>query len=219
MAERKSNAWWLLLLGVGGVALLGTSGNAFASSSPRPSLDPPKPPRPTVPPDILEASPPVYETDNRVALGRVITSEAAPHTLAERSAVAWACRNMARRRKLTIAQLVCSPCGKQAGWPRPFSSAQPAREADLRLAAVVLDSPQNLDVTDGATNCFMPDLLDQLHAAGRAKYSADEVRKRWTTSFKLERYGRVGRWELYGPQRTTRTAPASPAAATGARAP
>lgn len=192
------NGLWLLLLGVGGVALLAGTANA-SSSAPLPRD--PRQPLPRLP-----------ETDNRTALARVIRSEAGTQTLAERVAIAWVCRNHARARQLSVAQLVCAPCGKQAGWPRPFSSALLPRPQDLELADVVLAMAPSQDVTDGATHCFEPELADQLHAQGRGE-DASTIRARWTTSYGLERYGRVGGWELYGRQRAPRPAPAAPAAA------
>lgn len=201
MAEKNRNGLWLLLLGVGGVALLAGSASASASSSP---TGPGPRPRPL---------PPTPEVDDETALARVIRSEAGTQTLPEKVAVAWVCRNAARARKLTVAQLVCAPCGPQAGWPRPFSTAKPATEDDVRVAASVLAMAQDMDVTDGAINCFEPELADKLHAAGRSKDDANAIRARWTSSYGLQRYGRVGRWELYGKPRAPRPAPATPSTA------
>jgi len=201
----KRNGLWLLLLGVGGVALLASS-RASASSSP----PDPRRPRPPLPPPGPDATP---EVNDQTALARVIRSEAGTQTLPEKVAVAWVCRNAARARKVSVAQLVCAPCGRQAGWRRPFSTALPPTEDDLRVAATVLGMSQETDVTDGAINCFEPELADQLHAAGRAKDDANAIRARWTSSYGLERYGRVGRWELYGKPRAPRPAPAAPPAA------
>jgi len=210
MADRKRNGLWLLLLGVGGVALLASNTASASSSPPRPRPLGPRPPLPPPGPANLP------EVDDVTALARVIRSEAGTQTLAERVAVAWVCRNAARDRKLSIAQLVCSPCGKQAGWRRPFSTAQAPTDDDRRVAATVLGMSRELDPTDGAINCFEPQLADQLAAAGRAKDNADAIRARWTTQYGLERYGRVGNWELYGKPRRARPAPAAPAAAVSA---
>jgi hypothetical protein len=201
---KKRDGLWLLLLGVGGVALI--SGTASASSSPPPD---PRRPRPPLPPGS-EIAPQVTD---QTALARVIRSEAGTQTLPEKVAVAWVCRNAARDRQRSVAQLVCAPCGPQAGFRRPFSTAQAPTDDDLRVAATVLGMSQEMDVTDGAINCFEPDLQDRLHAAGRAKDDANAIRARWTSRYGLERYGRVGNWELYGRQRAPRPAPAAPAAA------
>jgi len=204
VANKRRNGLWLLLLGVGGVALL--SGTASASISPPPD---PRRPRPPLPPGP-EVAPQVTD---QTALARVIRSEAGTQTLPEKVAVAWVCRNAARDRKRSVAQLVCAPCGPQAGFRRPFSTAQAPTDDDLRVAATVLGMSQDMDVTDGAINCFEPDLQDKLHAAGRTKDDANAIRARWTSSYGLERYGRVGNWELYGKPRRARPAPAAPASA------
>lgn len=184
---RKRDGWPLLLLGLGGVVLLASAGTASAST--------------LAPPDPRRRSPRIPETDNRTALGRVIHSEAGTQTMAERVAIAWVARNNAARRGMSIAQLVCAPCGPQAGFPRPFSSRQPARETDLVVADAVLAAPASDDPTSGATNAFEPDAKDKAFAAGATKENADAIRVRWTGAYALERYGRVGRWELYGPRR------------------
>jgi hypothetical protein len=151
------------------------------------------------------------ETDDRTALARVIRSEAGTQTIPERVAVAWTCRNNARDRKVSVAKLVCAPCGKQAGYRRPFSTALPPRAQDLELADAVLAMPQEQDVTDGAIHCFEPALADKLHALGRGDNAAT-IRQRWTTSYGLERYGKIGHWELYGRPRRPRTpTPVAPA--------
>jgi hypothetical protein len=131
---KKRDAWPLLLLGLGGAVLLAGAGSASAE------------PMPASSPGRRRREPArVPETDNRTALARVIHSEAGTQTMAERVAVAWVARNAATRRGLTIAQLVCAPCGPQAGWPRPFSSRLPARETDLVVADAVLTAPTSED--------------------------------------------------------------------------
>jgi len=207
MANNKRKGLWLLLLGGRRIVQKKNNRTAPANNSPPHG---PQPPRPPLPPGRPETGP---EVDDQTALARVLRSEAGTQTLAEKVAIAWVCRNAARARKLSVAQLVCAPCGPQAGWRRPFSTAQAPTEDDLRVAATVLDMSQEMDVTDGAINCFEPELQDKLHAAGRTKDDANAIRARWTSSYGLERYGRVGAWELYGKPRRARPAPAAPAAA------
>lgn len=144
--------------------------------------------------------PALSELDDRTALARVIRSEAGSQTWAERAAVAWVVRNRARREGVGIAALVCTPrCGPQ-GRGRPFSSRRPPREEDQVLADAVLAAPRSSDPTGGATSAFEPELQDRLAWEGRPGHRpAAEVRARWLRHADV--YGRVGRWEFYGPKR------------------
>ena len=154
---------------------------------------------PTPAPELL----PTYEqVDERTALARVIRSEAGSHTPEERVAVAWVVRNRAKKRRVSIRRMVCWPrCGKQ-GSERPFSSRQAPRPEDLALADAVLGAAPESDPTRGAWDAFEPALQDKLVVAKHPGYTktAAEVRKDWLRGSDF--YGRVGRWELFGPKRT-----------------
>jgi hypothetical protein len=137
------------------------------------------------------------------ALARVITSEAASHTLAEKTAIAWAVRNAARKRHTSIAQMVCKggacgPCCKG----RPFSSARAGSARDRELAQKILSLPQSEDPTGGATAILEPALADKLVGTPRGreigqKRTSAEIHARWTRGgMRLLRT--VGRWELWG---------------------
>lgn len=145
--------------------------------------------------------PTLGSVDERTALARVIHSEAGQQSLAERVAVAWLAKNRARRRGVSVAELVCSPrCGKQ-GRRRPFSSRLPPRADDFAIADAVLAAAPADDPTGGATSGFEPTLQDRLVREGRPGYrrTAAQIRERWLASSDF--YGQIGRWELYGPQR------------------
>jgi hypothetical protein len=137
-----------------------------------------------------------------VALARILASEDARGTAAERVAIGWCARNRARKRGQTIEQMVCVPhCGPQSeagGKMRPFSSARPPREADLELAKSVLAAPAWADPTEGATSCLVPELQDRLVTEGRPGYTRTyaEVRERWMKGG-LKPIGRIGKWELW----------------------
>jgi hypothetical protein len=148
-----------------------------------------------------DVGPPLGTVDERTALARVIHSEAGHQSLAERVAVAWLAKNRARRRGVSVAELVCSPrCGKQ-GRGRPFSSRLPPRADDFALADAVLAAKTEDDPTGGATSGFEPVLQDRLVRERRPGYrrTAAQIRERWLSSSDF--YGQVGRWELYGPKR------------------
>src|SRR5207245_2471964 len=98
----------------------------------------------------------------------------------EQTAVAWAVRNRARRRHVSIAQLVCSPtCGPQ-GPTRPFSSAQAATAHARQLARYVLSQLQSADPTGGAWSFIEPELQDSQaisHPQTHRPYAM--IRERW----------------------------------------
>ena len=144
---------------------------------------------------------PLFIDDETEALARVIHSEAASHTVAERLAVAWVARNKARKRGITVAELVCQPCGRQGGKMangkrRTFSSARPkGRRAPAKAraqAAAVLAAPTWMDPTRGATTIFEPAEQNRLHKQGRVRFTAAQIRQRWGGV-----KGRVGRWEYF----------------------
>jgi len=122
-------------------------------------------------------------TDEVEALARVITSEAGSkrYTDDERRAIAWTVRNRARRRKTTIARMVCQPCGPCCKG-RPFSSARPATDATRRLAREVLAEPLERDPTNGARAFFEPVVQDRLVAERRPGYrfTSAELRAKWS---------------------------------------
>jgi hypothetical protein len=151
------------------------------------------------------AEPRESEIDDEEALARVIASEVGgralggqPYTLAEKVAVAWAVRNRARARRVSIAHLVCSPtCGPQRG--RTFSSARPATDETRDIARVVLEAQQLTDPTGGAYSFMEPDQIDRLYLDGAPGYThdADGVRAQWRADHQ-RRYGTVGHIELWG---------------------
>lgn len=137
-------------------------------------------------------------TDDEIeALARVITSEANRYSEAERIAIAWTVRNRARRRRTTIAQLVCNPCGHQ-GRERPFSSAQRATTDNIELARRVLAADESEDPTGGAVAFFEPRVQDRLVAEGRPGYrfTSAELRAKWQREGQEPR-GTVGAFEFF----------------------
>lgn len=145
------------------------------------------------------------EITDEGALARVIASEVGGHaldgnayTLAEKVAVAWAVRNRAHARRVSIAHLVCSPtCGPQ--FHRTFSSARPATAESRSIARVVLDAQQSADPTHGAHAFMEPDQVDRLYLDGARGYGTDAngIRARWRADH-LRQYGTVGHIELWG---------------------
>jgi hypothetical protein len=200
-----SRMGWLLLMGAGLGAVALSSHRARENArggEPRPGRSPSPLPPATTPPVGAAALPSgrrprADELTETEALARVITSEADGHTLAERAAVGWAVRNRARKRRTTIAKMVCTPeCGSCCDG-RPFSSARPAKDRDRELAAYILAAPDEMDPTGGASAILEPALQDRLAAAGTAGHRpSEDVRRRWAASG--QKYlGTVGRWELW----------------------
>jgi hypothetical protein len=145
-----------------------------------------------------EADPPLHIPDDVEALARVITSEVGRGPIVERVAIGWVARNRARKHGVGVARLVCQPCGKSSGNRRPFSSARPATLENRELAALILASPQGDDPTGGATSCFEPALQDRLHAAGKNGHGLDARGIRYCWLRRMDYYGSVGRWDLFG---------------------
>lgn len=141
----------------------------------------------------------IYIPDEAEALARVITSEAGSprYSDEERRRIAWTVRNRARRRGVTIARLVCSPCGPQ-GKARPFASSQGATLASLKLAREVLAAPASADPTGGALAFFEPRVQDALVAQGRPGYrfSSADLRQRWQHDGQQPK-GAVGAFEFW----------------------
>lgn len=136
------------------------------------------------------------DLDDTEALARVIASEVGSHSLKEQVAVAWAVRNRARARSVSIAELVCSPrCGPQRG--RPFSSARPASDETRQVAAAVLQADRAQDPTRGALAFFEPVLMDKLFLDGSVNFNSDQLRAKWRAD-RLRKVGSVGRIELWG---------------------
>lgn len=115
------------------------------------------------------------------ALARVITSEANGYSERERTAIAWAVRNRARKRGVSIAQLVCTPQCGPCCQGRPFSSARGATDENRALARRVLAAPQWEDPSHGATAFFEPRVQDRLVAQSHAGYrfTSDDLRDKW----------------------------------------
>lgn len=161
----------------------------------------PRPP-PSGPPQAAGPTPPVVEDDVE-ALARVLASESSNGIPDERLFIAWAVRNRAARRRVSIKKLVCSPhCGPQSEringkGVRPMSSRRPARPVDRELARFVLSQPASADPTGGATSFIEPQLQDELHRAGRRDHRPyAEVRARWMRRGEVP-LGRVGRFEFW----------------------
>jgi len=149
-----------------------------------------------------DGGPPLFIPDEVEALARVITSETGSGPLAERVALGWIARNRARARQpaVSIARLVCAPCGESSGNARPFSTRAPATAQNRELSALILASPQSEDPTQGATSCFEPGLQDRFHAAGKLGHGLDARGIRYCWLRGLDYYGSVGRWDLFGPK-------------------
>jgi hypothetical protein len=145
-----------------------------------------------------------YVSDETEALARVIRSEIGNGSPQQRLHVAWATRNLALEHGQTVAEMACSPCGRQERG-RPVSSRQEATDADRLLARLVLAQPAMLDPTGGATHFINPALQDQLAARGAPGYRGrtyDRVRATWSGAYGWEPYYRLGRdLELWGTKR------------------
>jgi hypothetical protein len=156
-----------------------------------------------------DGGPLLFIADDVEALARVITSEIGNGSIAERVAVGWIARNLAREQRgsASVARLVCSPCGESSGNARPFSTRLPATAQNRELAAMILASPQSEDPTQGATHCFEPGLQDRLHASGRPENRLDARGVRYCWLRGLDYYGTIGRWDLFGPKGGAGTRP------------
>jgi len=150
---------------------------------------------------------PLYVDDETEALARVIHSECGGCSSQQQLHIAWATRNLAAHRRLSIADMVCSPCGPQERG-RPVSSRQPATDADRLMASYVLEAPDLADPTGGARHFINPRLQDELAAAGRGGYRGNPykvVRRRWMHQYGWAPYYRLGPdLELWGPKRSSR---------------
>ncbi len=150
----------------------------------------------------------VWVSDDTEALARVIRSEIGVGTAQQRLHVAWATRNLAAERRQSVAEMACSPCGRQ-GPARPVSSRTAATEADRELARVVLEATPLLDPTGGASHFINPRLQDELARSGRVPgylgQTYARVRARWQRQYGWEPYYRLGSdLELWGPARPRR---------------
>jgi spore germination cell wall hydrolase CwlJ-like protein len=136
--------------------------------------------------------------DDVDALARVITSEADRYSEVERTAIAWAVRNRARKRGASIAKVVCSPTCGPCCHGRPFSSARPATAVNRELAERVLAAPQSDDPTGGATSFFEPRVQDKLVAAGHEGYrfTSVQLRDKWKREGQSTR-ATVGAFEFW----------------------
>lgn len=147
---------------------------------------------------------PIALDDDAETLARVIRSEIGTGNMQQRLHVAWVTRNLAERRGQTLAQMACSPCGPQEAG-RPVSTLQAALDIDRVLAREVLDAPELLDPTGGATHFINPQLQDQLAKRGTPGYRGRPyrlVRRQWK-GYGWEPYYRLGpELEFWGPKRS-----------------
>lgn len=133
------------------------------------------------------------------ALGRVVASEAGRgYTLDEQRAIAWATRNRAQKRRVSIARLVCSPSCGPCCKGRPFSSRLAATAQTRAIAADVLAAPQSADPTEGAIAFFEPAMQDRFVAEGRPGYrrTAEALRQKWRAEGQRP-LGAMGRFEFW----------------------
>lgn len=140
----------------------------------------------------------VYVADEEEALARVVASEAGRQSPDTQVRIGWVARNRAQRAKTTVAKLVCQPCGRQVGNRRPLSSSQAPLPRHREIARQVLAAPDWADPTRGATSILEPSLMDRLYAAGKARWDASGVRRRWLRG--LDYYGSAGGWDFFGPK-------------------
>lgn len=150
----------------------------------------------------------VFLISDSDCLARVIRSEIGVGTPKQRLHVAWAARNLAAEKGVSLSQLACSPVGPQ-GRSRPLSSIQPATESDLRVARKVLALSTKRDPTRGATHFINPRLQNKFARTGkRPGYkgrSYRKIRRRWKRMYGWEPYYRLGpTLEMWGPARKSR---------------
>ena len=150
----------------------------------------------------------VFLSSDSDCLARVIRSEIGVGTPKQRLHVAWAARNLAAEKGLSLAKLACSPVGPQ-GRSRPLSSIQPATPSDSRVARKVLALPSKRDPTRGATHFINPRLQNKFARTGtRPGYkgrSYRKIRRRWKRMYGWEPYYRLGpTLEMWGPARKIR---------------
>ncbi|MCP4445160.1 MAG: hypothetical protein GY811_07430 [Myxococcales bacterium] len=146
-----------------------------------------------------------YETRESEVLARIIQSEIGSGTKKQQRHVAWTARNLARERKQSLAEMVCSPCGPQKRG-RPMSSRQQPKDSHRVLAKAVLDAPQRRDPTGGASHFLNPRLQNHLARSGkRPGYrgnSYSKVRRRWIRTYGWQPYYRLGNnLEFWGPKK------------------
>ncbi len=157
----------------------------------------------------LDTGGPAISTDQNIeALARVIRSEVGGSPPIHRTHVAWATRNLARERGQSIAEMACSPCGRQQRG-RPVSSRMAARDRDRAVAKHVLAQPDSLDPTGGATHFINPRVQDKLAKSGRVRgykgRTYKSVRMRWKKRYGWEPYYRLGPdLEMWGNKRPPR---------------
>jgi hypothetical protein len=152
-------------------------------------------------PPVAQATPPpppLYIRDDVEALARVVASEAGAQPRKAQMRIAWVARNRAAEKKTSISALVCSPCGRQVGNRRPFSTRLEPTAEHREVAAYVLATPRSDDPTKGATHMLLPSLMDRQFAAGKAKHDARAVRRSWLRS--LDFYGSAHGWDFFGPK-------------------
>ena len=133
------------------------------------------------------------------ALGRVVASEAGHgYSREEQRAIAWATRNRADKRGVSIARLVCAPSCGPCCKGRPFSSRLSATTQTRTIAAEVLAAPGSADPTRGAIAFFEPAMQDRFVAEGRAGYrrTAAALRQKWHAEGQAP-LGTIGRFEFW----------------------
>lgn len=125
---------------------------------------------------VMPASLTIPDDDDVDALSRMITSENGADKPIVRIAVAWAAKNEAARRGISVAQLVM-PTGVPGAQGTPghgyASTSKPASAEDERIAYDVL-SGKEPDPTDGAIQFDAPRTQRVLHARDPVKYKTPE---------------------------------------------
>jgi len=150
-------------------------------------------------------APGVFLSDDEECLARVIRSEMGIGDAKQKLHVAWASRNLADEKGVSLSSLACSPLGPQ-NRGRPLSSVQSALKSDRRIARKVLASAKSRDPTRGATHFINPRLQNRLAKRGkRSGYKGrnySKIRRRWRKRYGWEPYYRVGpTLELWGPRK------------------
>jgi len=132
------------------------------------------------------------------ALARMISSEAGTQPDDIKLLVGW----IARNRSISIRRSMAEMGAPNGAWgpitdKRPFSTSQPATNETRTLAREILDSPQRLDPSGGATHGFNRVLQDELARRGDVANDSAAVIDIWTRYHRLTKIKDHGSWTLY----------------------